>query len=422
MQDDRRPPEFLRAGEAGVHECLARTTPLGPRVYREHPDPGFPRLQELGPRRGRVRDEGDAAKKVTVAIQGHQDLGLAGAALDIGELFGVLVGEMAAGQPAVRGDDQFPATPVLPGLNHSDLHTASHWDHRHDVPDIGPVPSPTHWWQHRIMTKGAVLTTGANSGIGLHTAIELAKRGYRSIGTVRNAEKADVLLKAAADAGVTVEAELLDVTDAAACAELLRDRDLYGLVNNAGYSNTGAVEDTSDDDARRQLETMTIAPMRLARLALPAMRSNGSGRIVNVSSIYGRTTTPLTGWYQACKHALEAVSDALRVEVASSGVKVILVEPGGFRTGIWEDNQEALARHEGSRFTGAYERELLLTRLAQPFMGHPSQVARVIGQAVSSSVPRARYLVGYDARILALIEQTTPTFVKDTVTRLGLGL
>lgn len=290
------------------------------------------------------------------------------------------------------------------------------------VPTSDLFLGASRWWQHRSMTKGAVLTTGANSGIGLNTAIEMAKRGYRSIGTVRNGKKADILLEAAADAGVTVEAELLDVTDAEACAALLKDLELYGLVNNAGYSNTGAVEDTSDDDARHQLETMTVAPMRLARLALPAMRANGTGRIVNVSSIYGRTTTPLTGWYQACKHALEAVSDALRVEVASSGVKVILVEPGGFRTGIWEDNQEALARHEGSRFTGAYERELLLTRLAQPFMGHPRQVARVIGQAMSTRVPRARYLVGPDARILALIEQTTPTFVKDTVTRLGLGL
>jgi NAD(P)-dependent dehydrogenase (short-subunit alcohol dehydrogenase family) len=272
------------------------------------------------------------------------------------------------------------------------------------------------------MTKGTVLTTGANSGIGLHTVIEMARRGYRSVGTVRSTEKADVLREAAEEAGVTVETEILDVTDADACADTMSKFELYALVNNAGYTNTGAVEDTSDEDIRHQLETMTIAPMRLARLALPAMRRNGSGRIVNVSSIYGRTTTPLTGWYQASKHALEAVSDALRIEVASSGVKVVLVEPGGFRTGIWDDNQEALARHQGSRYTRAYQRELLLTRLAQPFMGHPRQVARVIGHAVATRMPRARYLVGNDAKILALIDQTTPTMVKDTVTRLGLGL
>jgi NAD(P)-dependent dehydrogenase (short-subunit alcohol dehydrogenase family) len=272
------------------------------------------------------------------------------------------------------------------------------------------------------MTKGAVLTTGANSGIGLHTAIEVAKRGYRSIGTVRSDEKADVLRRAASEAGVTVQAVILDVADEDACCEVVSGLDLFGLVNNAGFTNTGAVEDTTDADARHQLETMTIAPMRLARLALPAMRRNGGGRIVNVSSIYGRATSPLTGWYQACKHALEAVSDALRVEVASSGVKVILVEPGGFRTGIWADNQEAVARHQASQYTRAYQRELLFTRLAQPFMGHPRQVAKVIGHVLSTRMPRARYLVGHDARILALVDQTTPTLLKDTVTRLGFGL
>ena len=133
------------------------------------------------------------------------------------------------------------------------------------------------------MTKGAVLTTGANSGIGLHTAIEMARKGYRSIGTVRSAEMADILGRAASEAGVNVEAAILDVTDADACDELMGKYDLYGLVNNAGFTNTGAVEDTSDADVRLQLETMTVAPMRLARLALPAMRRNGAGRIVNVS-------------------------------------------------------------------------------------------------------------------------------------------
>src|SRR2546422_9645375 len=132
--------------------------------------------------------------------------------------------------------------------------------------------------------------------------------------------------------------------------------ELYGLVNNAGYTNTGAVEDVDDDDVRHQLETMTVAPMRLARLALPAMRAAGRGRIVNVSSIFGRTTTPLTGWYQAAKHALEAVSDALRIEVAKDGIKVVLVEPGGFRTGIWEENQRDVDRRAGSRYMSSYQR------------------------------------------------------------------
>lgn len=267
-----------------------------------------------------------------------------------------------------------------------------------------------------------VLTTGANSGIGLATAIEVARRGFHSVGSVRSEAKAVELRDAAAHAGVEVEPVFLDVTDADSCRRVVAGLDLYGLVNNAGYTNTGAVEDVDDDDIRHQLETMTIAPMRLARLALPAMRAKGSGRIVNVSSIFGRTTTPLTGWYQASKHALEAVSDALRMEVARDGVQVVLVEPGGFRTGIWSDNEDAVARHAGSRYEAAYGRELAFTRLAQPLMGEPARVARVIGRALTTRFPRARYLVGYDAQALALMERLTPTVIKDTVTRLGMGL
>ncbi len=208
-----------------------------------------------------------------------------------------------------------------------------------------------------------VLTTGANSGIGLATAIEAARQGFRSIGTVRSESKGEVLSKAAAEGGVEVEVRLMDVTDADACTDTLSDLELYGLVNNAGYTNTGAIEDVTDDDARHQLETMTIAPMRLARLALPAMRANREGRIVYVSSIYGRTSTPLSGWYQASKHALEALSDALRMEVAGDGIKVVLVEPCGpsspdpSRVALREltsgrDNEEEGASGHGSRRSG----------------------------------------------------------------------
>ena len=274
------------------------------------------------------------------------------------------------------------------------------------------------------MSKGTVLTTGANSGIGLFTAVEVARLGYRSIGTVRSEAKAERLLAAAAESGVTVEAVLLDVNDAHACEEVMArfQSDLYGLVNNAGYTNGGAVEDMSEEDARDQIETMVIAPMRLARLALPAMRLAGRGRIVNVSSIFGRTATPLLGWYEASKHALEAVSNALRMEVASYGVRVVLIEPGAFRTAIWEHHDESMARHEDSQYARAYQRELRIAQLAQPLMGHPKRVARVIGRALDSRLPRARYLVGYDAQALALIDRIAPTTVKDIVTRITMGL
>ncbi|HYN29421.1 MAG TPA: SDR family oxidoreductase [Dermatophilaceae bacterium] len=270
--------------------------------------------------------------------------------------------------------------------------------------------------------KGTVLVTGANSGIGLATSIALAKRGFHAVGSVRTRDKARAVREAAAEAGVEVRTVLLDVTDEEACERVVRRLRPYGLVNNAGYSYGGAVEDVSDAEARRLLETLTVAPMRLARLALPGMRASGGGRIVNVSSIYGLTTTPLTGWYQASKHALEGVSDALRMEVARDGIKVVLVEPGGFDTGIWEGNAAVLARHAGSRYASAYERELTLTRLGRPFLGRPEQVARVIAGAVDSRSPRARYLVGRDAQLLSLASDFAPTGIRDRVTRLTMGL
>jgi NAD(P)-dependent dehydrogenase (short-subunit alcohol dehydrogenase family) len=270
----------------------------------------------------------------------------------------------------------------------------------------------------------AVLTTGANSGIGLSTVIEVARRGYRSIGSVRSEEKADMVAKAAADAGVEVETILLDVADAQQCEQALDGLDLYGLVNNAGYGQVGAVEDVDDEEAHRLMETMVFAPMRLARLALPHMRSRRTGRIVNISSIAGRTTAPFAGWYQAAKHALEALSDAMRIEEAGSGVKVVLVEPGGFKTGIWEEFERDIAKREadGSRFAAAYRRSLRGQKLLEPIMGNPDQCAKVIAGALDSRTPRARYLVGLDAQAMNLADSLTPTFLKDRVIRLGLGI
>jgi NAD(P)-dependent dehydrogenase (short-subunit alcohol dehydrogenase family) len=273
-------------------------------------------------------------------------------------------------------------------------------------------------------TGAVVLTTGANSGIGLATAVALAREGYVSVGSVRSEAKAEALEEAAAKAGVEVGWVLLDVTDPEGCEAAVEDVQgrfgpIFGLVNNAGVGQTGAVEDIGDEEARSILETMVLAPVRLARLVLPGMRAAGTGRIVNVSSIYGRTTTPLSGWYQGAKHALEGVSDALRCEVAGGGIAVVLVEPGGFRTGIWDGD---MSGRPGSIHEKAYERSRRMIELSMPFMGDPESCARVITRAIGSPRPRARYLVGPDARLLAVVGQVTPTAVRDRVSRVVLGL
>jgi NAD(P)-dependent dehydrogenase (short-subunit alcohol dehydrogenase family) len=272
------------------------------------------------------------------------------------------------------------------------------------------------------MEDRTVLVTGANSGIGLATALEVARRGFRTVGSVRSTAKAAAVRRAAREAGVEVHTVLLDVTDAAACRRVVGRLRPWGLVNNAGASFTGAVEDVDDDEVRAAMETMVVAPMRLARLSLPHMRKQGGGRIVNVSSIYGRTSTPLTGWYQGAKHALEAVSDAMRMEVASEGIKVILVEPGSVDTGLWDDAGQAIKGRAGSRYQRAYRRSLQGMELSRPFMPDPFQVASIIGRALTVRSPAPRYLVGFDARAAAALERALPTSIKDRIIRLTLGL
>jgi NAD(P)-dependent dehydrogenase (short-subunit alcohol dehydrogenase family) len=271
--------------------------------------------------------------------------------------------------------------------------------------------------QHRV-----ALTTGANSGIGLATVLELARRGLRSVGTVRSRAKADVVAAAAAELGLRVETAIMDVADPAACARVVRRFQPTVVVNNAGVPVTGAVEDIGDEEARAALETMVVGPMRLARLALPSMRQAHDGRVINVSSIYGRATTPLTGWYQGCKHALEGVSDALRAEVAGDGIKVVLIEPGFVRTGIWGATDGDLDGRAASEFVDSYRRLRSTTRLAGPIMADPSTVARTIADAVTSHSPRARYLVGYDAQAVAALQPHIPTRLWDRMARAVLDL
>jgi NAD(P)-dependent dehydrogenase (short-subunit alcohol dehydrogenase family) len=273
----------------------------------------------------------------------------------------------------------------------------------------------------------SVVVTGANSGIGLATALELARVGYDVIGTVRTAAKAESMQAAAAEKGVELRSVLLDVADEQSTREgfaeiaTLTDGGPWAVVNNAGFAQAGAVEDVTAEDARYQLEVNLVAPARIAQLVLPAMRARGDGRIVNVSSIAGRVSTPLTGWYSASKHGIEALSDALRVEVAQFGVKVVLIEPGGFGTGIWEAGHDSFPAPEGSAYAGVYERARRTTLQGRHFPD-PVWVGRAIRLALAAPVPLPRYLVGVDAVALAVSDVVVPTMVTDYVKGVGSGL
>jgi NAD(P)-dependent dehydrogenase (short-subunit alcohol dehydrogenase family) len=274
----------------------------------------------------------------------------------------------------------------------------------------------------------SVVVTGANSGIGLATAVELAVHGYDVIGTVRSAEKAEVLRAAAAGKGATLRHVVCDVADAesteAAFAEvagMTAEHGLFAVVNNAGYGFAGPVEEVGDDAARAIFETNVLGPMRICRLVLPGMRARGEGRIVNISSIAGRVTTPMTGWYCASKHALEALSDALRQEVGAFGVRVILVEPGGFGTGIWSQANAQLPPSADGPYAGAYERARTLATAGEK-LPDPIWVARTIRLALAVPFPLARYLVGFDAVVGTALDTLVPTAIADYVKAASAGL
>src|SRR5512135_487061 len=273
----------------------------------------------------------------------------------------------------------------------------------------------------------SVVVTGANSGIGLATAIELATSGYTVFGTVRDDSKAARLRDAARAADTSVTAVVCDVGDADSCergfAEIAAQTGggPWAVVNNAGYAQAGAVEDVPDELAREQLEVNLIAPTRVARLVLPAMRERGGGVIVNISSVLGRATTPLLGWYCASKHAVEALSNALRVEVAPFGVRVVLIEPGAFGTDIWAGGRERLPAVDSSAYAEAYRRADSITAGGQR-APDPVWVARTIRMALANPVPLARYLVGVDAAAFTAAERLVPTLVADYLKSWASGL
>jgi NAD(P)-dependent dehydrogenase (short-subunit alcohol dehydrogenase family) len=268
----------------------------------------------------------------------------------------------------------------------------------------------------------AVLITGCSSGIGWTTAEYLSDVGWRVYATARNVEKIAPL----EESGCRLLA--LDVTEEASMAsaveEVERKEGAVGaLVNNAGYSQSGAVETVPMEKVRAQFETNVFGLVRMCQLVLPGMRRQGYGRIVNLSSMGGKLTFPGAGFYHASKHAVEAVSDALRFEVEGFGIKVSVIEPGLIRTGFadaavgsmygpndgpYAGFDEAVARAT----TDNYEQGPI-SRLA----GEPEAVAEAIEQAISASSPRSRYAVTPSAHLLIGLRRLLPDGAWDAALR-----
>ncbi len=265
----------------------------------------------------------------------------------------------------------------------------------------------------------AVLITGCSSGIGRATAERLSGVGWKVYATARDVEAISPL---------SCELLPLDVTDEgsmrAAVEEVERREGAVGvLVNNAGYSQSGAVEAVPMEKVRRQFETNVFGLVRMCQLVLPGMRRQGYGRIVNVSSMGGKLTFPGGGYYHATKHAVEAISDALRFEVEGFGVRVSVIEPGLIRTGFAGTAVGSMDRPEEGPYAGFeaavarataenYERGPL-SRLG----GGPETVAGKIEEAISALNPRSRYAVTPSAHLFLWLRHLLPDRAWDAILR-----
>lgn len=250
------------------------------------------------------------------------------------------------------------------------------------------------------MNSKVALVTGASSGIGAATALKLKSLGYTVYAAARRVDRMRDLAKA----GINVLA--LDVTDDASMQAgidsiISMSGRIDVLVNNAGYGSYGAVEDVSLQEARTQFDVNVFGAIRLIQLALPHMRRNRSGTIVNITSMGGKIHTPLGAWYHGTKFALEAISDCLRMEVQPFGIDVVVVEPGGIKTEWAGIAANKLLEVSGN---GAYATqarpmaESMIGETSRERQSPPELIAETIGKAVTAPRPKTRYAVGFGAK------------------------
>jgi len=260
-------------------------------------------------------------------------------------------------------------------------------------------------------TQETALVTGAGSGFGLLTAMELARRGFRVWASLRDPSKSQKLDEAIAAAGVTVHKVGLDVTDQRSINAAMRESGpIDVLVNNAGYGLGGFLEDISLDELRAQFETNFFGLVAVTKQVIPGMRERKRGKIINISSISGRFSAPGVSAYTSSKWAVEGLSESLRYELRPHNVWVVLVEPGTFKTDIFGRNRR-VGKAADDPTSPNYAKAMKLLKIVernQEKAPEPDAVAKVIGRVAVAKRPRLRYLVGKDARGQAFAKAVLP--------------
>lgn len=270
-----------------------------------------------------------------------------------------------------------------------------------------------------MITKKVAVVTGSSSGFGLLTVVELAKAGYFVVATMRDLHRRErlnaALASAGGDLGARVEPRQLDVTDferiPSTISDIVREHGRIDvLVNNAGFAVGGFAEDVALDELRLQLDTNFFGQVVVTKAVLPTMRMQGSGHIIMVSSILGLIGQPMVSSYCASKHALEGWAEALRIEVRSLGLKVVVVEPGGYKTDIWTRNV-LVSRGSTDGTSPNKERSRRYVdgvKDSHRELPDPIDVARLITRIAQDPNPKLRYRSGRDAKMGYILRALLP--------------
>ena len=254
------------------------------------------------------------------------------------------------------------------------------------------------------------VVTGTSSGIGLETAIHLAKNGFKTYATMRNLGKSDTLKSQSEN--LPIEILQLDVTDDTSVKNAIntiveKEGRIDVLVNNAGYGLIGAVEDLSSEEVKNQFDTNVFGPFRTIREVLPTMRKQKSGKIINISSIAGFMGMPIFSAYVSSKFAVEGLTDSLRLEIAPFGIQACVVEPGAIKTSVMENMPTAKKSMENSAYSEMMQTMgKIMGEMMEKQSSPPSVVAEVVLKAATSDNPDARYVAGEDAKMIQQARKT----------------
>ena len=266
-----------------------------------------------------------------------------------------------------------------------------------------------------------VLVTGASSGIGRACAEHLAARGYRVFGAQRRVPAEGERPPGVEMVGMDVDSDR-SVDDAVRAVHAQAGR-LDGVVNNAGTAWMGAIEETSIDEARAQLETNFFGALRVCRAVLPIMRAQGGGYIINISSLAGILGLPFSGLYSASKFALEGMSESLRLEARRFGIHVVLVEPGDFRTQLPVARRQTAASQASGVYRNAFEKFKVQQDKDESAAPTPEPVARLVARILETAQPRLRYTVGMPAqRIVVPLKRLLPQRIFQALLVRALGI